>query len=370
MRIESTRSEWIRSALFVDFDNIHIGLEEEYGKNIARIFGCDSAQWVEWVERQAVVLGQDGKARPRKLLIRRCYMNPESFPGYRRRFTQAAFEVIDCPPLTEKGKTSTDMHLVMDVLDALADPVHLDEFIIMSGDADFTPLLLRLRRHDRLTAIFSARRASAAYKASSDRIIAVDEFISNALGKNHGGRPNGTHEPQIGPSPTPPPVTVPTSPPMDNTIGGLETPIPYRRKLDKPGTSKLGHLISKIHRATGIPNLSHEQYASLFMALAEEINSKGFDPHETSTAVQQRCAEKKITVMEGDVDTVMEGYHRVEHWFTQGRESVEAISEGYLKHIKEFCRTENSPLGEGDLALLDRWIKGEGKHEPEGSLPN
>jgi uncharacterized LabA/DUF88 family protein len=53
--------------------------------------------------------------------------------------------VVDCPPLTQRGKTSADVYMVMDVLDALEHKTEFDEFIILSSDADFTPVLLRLR---------------------------------------------------------------------------------------------------------------------------------------------------------------------------------------------------------------------------------
>jgi hypothetical protein len=52
-------------------------------------------------------------------LIRRCYLNPQSFAKFRAFFILSAFEVIDCPPLTSRGKTSTDIHMVMDILDTL-----------------------------------------------------------------------------------------------------------------------------------------------------------------------------------------------------------------------------------------------------------
>ena len=59
------------------------------------------------------------KEARRRILIRRCYLNPQSFSNFRPYFIRSAFEVVDCPPLTARGKTSTDIHLVMDVLDTL-----------------------------------------------------------------------------------------------------------------------------------------------------------------------------------------------------------------------------------------------------------
>jgi hypothetical protein len=395
MGIEGGPCERIRSALFVDFDNIHSRLKEAYGKGHARSFGCNPDRWVAWIERHATGPCVDGRPFSRKLLVRRCYMNPEVFSGFRPKFTQAAFEVIDCPPLTDQEKTSTDMHLVIDVLDALTGPVHLDEFIILSGDADFTPLLVRLRKHDRSTAIFCVGPASAAYKSASDSIIPVNEFISQALGMSCEIRRDGAPAPgapaapptaQVAPAadsgatpagtsgsgaqaeaaPVAAPVAQPDPPAGSKAVGPHKAPRPYRRPPDKPGSTRLGNLVSKIHRLTGLPNLSHDQYAALFEELAEEINANGCDPHETCRAVQRRCAAKNVTVMEGDVDTVMEGCHRVDYWFTKGRESAEGIAQGYLKHIKELCRTGNLSLSARDVELLDLWIIGKGTPAPKG----
>ncbi len=84
--------------------------------------------------------------------MNRCYGNPvprrnthdnstdmNSFPFIRHHFLRAGFEVIDCPPLTAQLKNSADIRIVMDVRDILNHDTHFDEFVILSGDADFTP---------------------------------------------------------------------------------------------------------------------------------------------------------------------------------------------------------------------------------------
>jgi hypothetical protein len=103
------------------------------------------------------------------------------YQKYRRPFHEAGFEIVDCPPMTATGKTSTDIHLVLDVMDALADSTHFDEFIVFSADADFSPVLRRLRRHDRRTVVFAAGAMSESYKASADRVIDIQTFLQDAL---------------------------------------------------------------------------------------------------------------------------------------------------------------------------------------------
>lgn len=165
------------AALFVDFDNIFISLEQQ-SKQIAYQFAANPDRWLNWLEKSAI--GNSG----RSILVRRCYLNPQSFADFRPYFIRSAFEVVDCPPLTARGKTSTDIHLVMDVLDTLNHSTPFTEFIIFSGDSDFTPVLLRLRRHNRRTAVLTAGYVSPAYKSACDYMIPTDDFVRDGLGIN------------------------------------------------------------------------------------------------------------------------------------------------------------------------------------------
>ena len=352
----------------MDFDNIYIRLEHQYNNDVARNFACNPEKWAAWIERNATSTCENGRPGCRKLLVRRCYMNPEKFSGFRRKFTQAAFEVIDCPPLTDQGKTSTDIHIVMDVLDTLAHPVHLDEFVILSGDADFTPLLLRLRRHDRFTTILSAGHASAAYKASCDSIIPIDDFIFQALGLSSEALTKAAPQNGVQVSPAVVSVEQPDLPPNGKKANQRE--VSDKQQPKKSGPVRMEDLISKIHTATELPNLSHKQYSALFKALANEINTNGYKLDETSRAVQMHCAEKNITVMEGHVDAVIEGCHREHYYFRMGKESAEAVAHGYLKYIKELCRMKNLKLNKDELKLLDLWITGKAIKQPIEALSN
>jgi hypothetical protein len=168
----------VRSALFVDFDNIYLGLQRE-DPVAAEQFATDPTRWLLWLQNR--LTQQDGD-RKRKILLRRCYLNPSQFGRFRPYFTRSAFEVVDCPPLTSGGKTSADIHMVMDILDTLGHATRFDEFILLSGDADFTPVLLRLSKHDRRSAILAVGPASVAYKAACDLLIDQDTFLEEAMG--------------------------------------------------------------------------------------------------------------------------------------------------------------------------------------------
>src|SRR4051812_46660651 len=169
----------LRSALFVDFDNIYLGLQRE-DPVAAEQFATDPGRWLLWLQDKLPT--HDGEGRPRMILFRRCYLNPSQFGRFRPYFTRSAFEVVDCPPLTSGGKTSADIHMVMDLLDTLSHATRFDEFILLSGDADFTPVLLRLSKHDRRSSVLAIGPASVAYKAACDLLIDQDTFLEEAIG--------------------------------------------------------------------------------------------------------------------------------------------------------------------------------------------
>jgi hypothetical protein len=170
----------IRSALFVDFDNIYLGLQRE-DPNAAEQFATNPSHWLQWLQDRLPQV-EDGDRLRRKILFRRCYLNPSQFGRFRPYFTRSAFEVVDCPPLTSGGKTSADIQMVMDIMDALGHATRFEEFIILSGDADFTPVLLRLSKHDRRSSVLAVGPASVAYKAACDLLIDQDTFLEEAIG--------------------------------------------------------------------------------------------------------------------------------------------------------------------------------------------
>lgn len=171
----------MKTALFVDFDNVYSGLRRISTQGADRL-ARQPAKWLRWLADNLPVPGADTDTPVnRRVLVRRCYLNPVMFNQFRRPFHEAGFEIVDCPPTTASGKTSTDIHLVLDTIDALQDATHFDEFVVFSADADFSPLLRRLRRHDRRTIIFAAGAMSESYKAAADAVIDIPTFLREAL---------------------------------------------------------------------------------------------------------------------------------------------------------------------------------------------
>src|SRR5262249_2598384 len=180
-----------------------------------------------------------------------------------------AIEVVDCPPLTSGGKTSADIHMVMDILDTLSHPTRFDEFILLSGDADFTPVLLRLSKHDRRSAILAVGPASVAYKAACALRTAQAPF-----------REEATAAP---PSPTP------------------------RAAAGQPASSALSELLLKIadkvyERASTSGELVATELPPIFREFSEFTSSNnwlGFNSlrNMTTAVVSMR---RDLTMIDGD----------------------------------------------------------------------
>jgi len=175
----------MKSALFVDFDNV-FSLLRQLQPRAAEQFARHPDEWIDWLIHSFELPEPHDEGQRRRLLVRRCYLNPNWYQGYRHAFLRAGFEIVDCPPVTSQGKTSTDIHLVLDAVDLLQHETRYDEFIVFSADADFTPLLRKLRRHDRRTTVLAIGFPSAAYQASADLIIPERVFVSDALHAGNG----------------------------------------------------------------------------------------------------------------------------------------------------------------------------------------
>ena len=95
---------------------------------------------------------------------------------FRAYFTRSGFQVVDCPPLTTSGKNSADIVMTLDIADAIEHRTRFDEFVILSSDADFTRVALRLRAFDRITSILANPQIAAAFRSCCDVVINMDDF--------------------------------------------------------------------------------------------------------------------------------------------------------------------------------------------------
>lgn len=194
----------VLTTVFVDYDNIYLSLKRK-NEDAAKRFAKDSGVWLQAIASGELITPTSPFAvqAERRIALNRCYGNPvprrnahdnstdmNSFPFIRHHFLRSGFEVIDCPPLTAQLKNSADIRIVMDIRDILNHDTYFDEFIIMSGDADFTPVLHRLRAHARRTVVFANDHTAQPYTAISDgeiRELDLIALLTNATALSGGG---------------------------------------------------------------------------------------------------------------------------------------------------------------------------------------
>ena len=119
-----------RLALFLDLENLALGFEK--GHNRTR-FNIDKV-----LER----LVEKGK-----ILVKEAYADWSRFSDYKQELHESAFELIDIPKRSMTGKNSADIRLCVDAMDLCFSKDHIDTFVILSGDSDFSPLASKLKEN-------------------------------------------------------------------------------------------------------------------------------------------------------------------------------------------------------------------------------
>ncbi|MGD2134353.1 MAG: NYN domain-containing protein [Maricaulaceae bacterium] len=150
----------IPTALLVDFDNVISKTCVEFGDN--------PLAWLRWLEAG----GHEPGGRRRRITLRRVYWNSHN-EVYREAFEAAGFEAFACRSEAKSKKSTADMVLAMDALEALSGEEPIQEFILISTDTDFVPLVDRLQDHDRqvVTLVDERDVSSAVYRARADLVI-------------------------------------------------------------------------------------------------------------------------------------------------------------------------------------------------------
>src|SRR5579864_4056932 len=141
-------------AVFLDLENIALGARD------AKYPSFD----IEKVLERLLLKGH--------IVVKKAYCDFERYKDFKRGLHGAAFELIEIPHLRQSGKNSADIRLVVDALDLCYTKGHVNCFVIVSGDSDFSPLVSKLRENDKQVIGLGVKNSS------SDLLIAnCDEFI-------------------------------------------------------------------------------------------------------------------------------------------------------------------------------------------------
>jgi uncharacterized protein (TIGR00288 family) len=141
-------------ALFCDFENIALGVRDaKYAK-----FDIDR------VLERLLLKGS--------IVVKKAYCDWERYREFKAPMHEASFEMIEIPHLRMSGKNSADIRMVVDALDLCYTKEHVDTFVIISGDSDFSPLVSKLRENNKFVIGVGVK------SSTSDLLIAnCDEFI-------------------------------------------------------------------------------------------------------------------------------------------------------------------------------------------------
>src|SRR5689334_18513184 len=141
-------------ALFCDFENVALGVRD------AKYDKFDIGKVLE----RLLVKGS--------IVVKKAYCDWERYKTFKSAMHEAAFELIEIPHVRQSGKNSADIRMVVDALDLCYTKAHVDTFVIISGDSDFSPLVSKLRENNKFVIGLGVK------SSTSDLLIAnCDEFI-------------------------------------------------------------------------------------------------------------------------------------------------------------------------------------------------
>ncbi|HEU0225331.1 MAG TPA: NYN domain-containing protein [Steroidobacteraceae bacterium] len=150
----STRADTRIMAVFCDFENVALGVKD------AHIPTFDIRKVLE----RLLLKGN--------IVVKKAYCNWERYHEFKRAMHEAAFELIEIPHVRQSGKNSADIRMVVDALDLCYTKEHVDTFVVISGDSDFSPLVAKLRENNKVVIGCGVKNST------SDLLISgCDEFI-------------------------------------------------------------------------------------------------------------------------------------------------------------------------------------------------
>ena len=147
-------SDSISMALFCDFENVALGVRDAQYEKFD----------IKPVLERLLLKGS--------IVVKKAYCDWERYKGFKATMHEANFELIEIPHVRQSGKNSADIRLVVDALDLCYTKSHVNTFVIISGDSDFSPLVSKLRENNKQVIGVGVKQST------SDLLIAnCDEFI-------------------------------------------------------------------------------------------------------------------------------------------------------------------------------------------------
>ena len=171
-------------ALFCDFENIALGVRDaKYDRfDLKAVLG------------RILLKGN--------IVVKKAYADWDRYQDFKPVMHEAAFELIEIPHIRQSGKNSADIRMVVDALDLCYTKSHLDTFVILSGDSDFSPLVSKLRENDKYVVGIGVKSSTSdLLSGNCDEFIYYDDLARprhKSSRKKKTGRSNATRKTAAG----------------------------------------------------------------------------------------------------------------------------------------------------------------------------
>jgi uncharacterized protein (TIGR00288 family) len=156
---QNLRSE-LTTAVFVDFENLALGVEEDKKGRFE----------IELVLKRLLERG--------RIVFKRAYCDWTRYRDFMNEFHRLGFEMIDIPRSKVSGKNSADIRMVVDAIDLCYSKSHIDVFALLTGDSDFSPLVSKLKENNKHVLGCGVRSSTSdLLKNNCDEFIFYDDLI-------------------------------------------------------------------------------------------------------------------------------------------------------------------------------------------------
>ena len=147
-------------ALFCDFENVALGVRD------AKFEKFDIRRVLE----RLLLKGS--------IVVKKAYCDWDRYKEFKGTMHEAAFELIEIPHVRQSGKNSADIRMVVDALDLCYTKAHVDAFVIISGDSDFSPLVSKLRENNKYVIGIGVKSSTSdLLSANCDEFIFYDDLV-------------------------------------------------------------------------------------------------------------------------------------------------------------------------------------------------
>ena len=164
-------AETTNLALFCDFENIALGVRD------ARYAQFD----INRVLERLLLKGS--------IVVKKAYCDWDRYKEFKAGMHQAGFELIEIPHVKQSGKNSADIRMVVDALDLCYTKPHVETFVIISGDSDFSPLVSKLRENNKAVIGLGVKNSTSdLLMASCDEFILYDDLVREQKPRRTGRR--------------------------------------------------------------------------------------------------------------------------------------------------------------------------------------